>query len=64
MTPEKFAINEHVGIILYAHDEYNCQGRIDSYNEETGLYRVTNTNMPYMGSVNAWFSPYELEKLV
>ena len=61
---QKFEINEHVIIVEYEGDEYNERGRVQSFNEETGLYWVVNMNMPYMGTVSDWFSAYELRKIV
>jgi len=61
MKVNKFNINQHVRILLYPEGDINEKGRIQFYNKETGLYRVVNMNMPYQGTVSAWFSPYELE---
>jgi hypothetical protein len=58
-----FAVNEIVGIVGYGKGDINEKGRVDSFDPDTGWYRVVNGNMPFVGTIHDWFSPYELIKL-
>jgi len=57
----KFKRNETVIIKKFRNNPNEKFGRIDSI--EDGKFRVTNMNMPFMGTVSDTFSEDEIEKI-
>ena len=58
---DQFKVGDIVIIKKYIGDEYNEEGRVESILDD-GRVWVTNTNMPYMGTVSAFFKPEALKK--
>jgi len=52
---------DRVNIKQYKDDEYNSEGRVIQISEDGKSYRVSNLNMPFMGTVNDWFTADEVE---
>ena len=59
----KFKRNDHITILPYKNDRYNCVGRINQVDTVNKQYHVTNMNMPFMGTVSEWFKENQLAKL-
>ena len=55
-----YNINDYVYIRpdLIDFEEVNERGRIDMVKD--GLYHVTNVNMPFIGTISAWFTENEI----
>ena len=60
---QAFRIGQPVLIKKYRGDQYNEQGRVNTYDADTGRYWISNMNMPYMGTVSDMFSEDELENV-
>jgi hypothetical protein len=58
--PSKKLMGKRVTIKKYIGDEYNEEGVVRGYDPKSKKWRVTNMNMPFQGTVSAWFSEEEL----
>lgn len=57
---DKKLMHKRVRINKYPEDSINAYGRVIGYDPNNGKWWVTNMNMPYMGTISAWFSEDEL----
>jgi hypothetical protein len=57
-TAKKIKVNDIVTILAYKNDPKNCRGRVNSISD--GRYYITNMNMPFMGTINDWFTREEI----
>lgn len=62
MTERKsFKVNDHVRILAEPEDSINGYGRIKMIlKEQEKKYWVVNMNMPYSGTISAFFTASEL----
>ncbi len=60
LDPSKKLMGKTVTIKQYIGDQYNERGVVRGYDPANKKWWVTNLNMPFMGTVSAWFSEDEL----
>ncbi len=58
----KFEVDERVRILAYPEGDINAYGRVSGVLQERGKtkYHVVNINMPFQGTINAFFEAGEL----
>ena len=61
--PSKKLLGKGVRIKQYIGDERNEEGFVRAYDPKSKKWWVTNMNMPYQGTVSAWFAEDELIEL-
>jgi len=58
--PSKKLMGKTVIMKMYEGDPRNEEGRVRGYDPASKKWWVTNLNMPYQGTVSAWFAEDEL----